>query len=170
MNADGTGQTMLTNDGAADVAPSWSPDGTKITFSSTKDGNFEIYSMNADGTGQTRLTTNTAADNISSWSPDGTKIAFSSGRDGNGEIYVMKADGTGQTRLTTNDALDADPEWQTLAPPSPPNNPVGGIIIPMDIVPLFVAGLFSNAFWMIPTLGGIAGAAMVLFKIKRKNG
>ena len=34
-------------------------DGSKIAFSSSRDGNYEIYVMNADGSGQTRLTINT---------------------------------------------------------------------------------------------------------------
>ena len=58
--------------------PAWSPDGTKIAFTTDRDGNFEIYVMNADGTGQTRLTNNAAADDEPAWSPDGSKIAFTS--------------------------------------------------------------------------------------------
>ncbi|GEM_PF-4443134 len=49
-----------------------------------------------------------------------------------------------------------------------PSGSVGGEIIPVDMTPLLVAGAFTNAFWMIPTLGGIAGAAIAIFKIKRK--
>jgi hypothetical protein len=111
MNADGTGQTRLTNNAASDLYPAWSPDGTKIAFSR----GFEIYVMNADGTGPTRLTHNTAHDDLPAWSPDGTKIAFGSDRDGinlNYEIYVMNADGTGPTRLTNNPAHDHWPAWR----------------------------------------------------------
>ncbi len=65
-----------------------SPSGPKITFSSKRDGNDEIYSMNADGSGQTRLTTNSASDYDPAYSPGAQKIAFTSKRDGNDEIYV----------------------------------------------------------------------------------
>ncbi|MEJ7862325.1 MAG: Calx-beta domain-containing protein, partial [Pyrinomonadaceae bacterium] len=111
MNADGSEQTRLTNNAAADGSPAFSPDGSKIAFASDRDGNAEIYVMNADGSGQTRLTNNAAGDVYPAFSPDGSKIAFSSSRDGNFEIYVMNADGSGQTRLTNNAQTDYDPAF-----------------------------------------------------------
>ena len=111
MNANGTGQTRLTNNPATDDEPAFSPDGSKIAFHSTRDGNLEVYVMNANGTGQTRLTNNSSPDAHPSWSPDGSKIAFRSDRDGNLEIYVMNSDGSNQTRLTNNPALDFYPAW-----------------------------------------------------------
>ena len=70
MNADGSAQTRLTHNRVDDWRSSWSPDGTRIAFGSTRDGNWEIYVMNADGSGQTRLTDNTADDWWPSWSPN----------------------------------------------------------------------------------------------------
>jgi TolB protein len=67
MNADGTGQTNLTNNPALDQEPDWSVNGRAVAFTSDRDGNFEIYAMNADGTGQTRLTNNPAFDSEPSW-------------------------------------------------------------------------------------------------------
>ena len=52
MNPDGIGQTRLTNNTADYVHPAWSPDGSKIAFQSSLEGNDEIYVMNADGTGK----------------------------------------------------------------------------------------------------------------------
>ena len=72
MDADGSNQTNLTNAPTAfDLAPAWSPDGTKIAFASSRDGssNLEIYVMDADGDNQTNLTNNAATDTNPAWSP-----------------------------------------------------------------------------------------------------
>jgi uncharacterized delta-60 repeat protein len=92
-NPDGTGPTNLTNFPGNDVWGAWSPDGTKIAFTSDRDGNFEIYVMNADGTNQTRLTDHSGYDYQPSWSPDGTKLAFTriidTGPAINSDVWVM---------------------------------------------------------------------------------
>jgi len=111
MNADGSGQTNLTNNAAHDFAPAWSPDGSKIAFSSGV-SIWEVFVMNADGTGRTNLSNNAAAiDSGPVWSPDGSKIAFNSDRYGNFDIYVMNADGTGQTRFTIIGAENYVGSW-----------------------------------------------------------
>ena len=111
VSPDGTNLARLTNNSANEGGACWSPDGSKIAFSSDRDGNSEIYVMNSDGTNQTRITNNPGNDGPSSWSPDGSKIAFSSDRDGNSEIYTMNADGTNQVRLTNNSVVDQSPIW-----------------------------------------------------------
>ena len=86
---------------------------SRIVFTSTRDGDAEIYVMNPDGTNQTRLTTSPGDDDHPTWSPDGSKIAFSSYRSGVREVYVMNPDGTNQTRLTTSTGVDRAqaPTW-----------------------------------------------------------
>ncbi|MGH2730914.1 MAG: TolB family protein [Actinomycetota bacterium] len=111
MAPDGSNQTRLTNNPAADFLPAASPDGTKIAFVSNRDGNFEIYVMNADGSNQTRLTNNPAFDFAPKFSPDGTKLVFDTDRDNNNEIYTINLDGTGLTRLTSNPAFDFEATW-----------------------------------------------------------
>ncbi len=110
MSADGSNQTRLTNDPGWDLSSSFSADGQKIAFLSSRDGNGEVYSMSADGSGQTRLTNNPAFDGWPAFSPDSSKIAFDSNRDGNDEIYSMNADGSGQARLTNAAGVDSYPE------------------------------------------------------------
>ena len=100
MNADGSGKRRLTHDARSNAEPAWSPDGRRIAFKSSRDGNSEIYVMNADGSGKRNLTRNPARDGRPSWSPDGRRIAFISDRDGRLEAHVMNADGSGQRSLT----------------------------------------------------------------------
>ena len=111
MDADGAGQTNLTDDSAVDDGAAWSPDGTKIAYTSGQGRNAEVYVIDADGNNRTALTDNLAFDGEPAWSPDGRRIAFTSDRDGNAEIYVMDADGSDPTRLTTSDTFDGEPSW-----------------------------------------------------------
>ena len=112
INADGTGQTRLTNNSDEDGFPAWSPNGARIAFQSSRDGNWDIYVMSADGSNQTRLTSNTDLDMFPAWSPDGTRIAYVSRTgDGSEEIYMMDADGSNQIRLTFNLVTEEFPTW-----------------------------------------------------------
>ena len=82
----------------------------RIVFTSTRDGNTEIYVMDADGGNQERLTNHPVDDLEPSWSPDLQKIAFSSGRGGFFQIHAMGADAKDPTKLTDG-GLDARPDW-----------------------------------------------------------
>ena len=82
-----------------------------IAFSSTRDGNSEIYIMDTDGGNQVRLTNHPEEDSNPSWSPDGRRIAFVSNRDkGYDHIYVMDSDGRHSTKLTKVGA-NRTPAW-----------------------------------------------------------
>lgn len=91
--------------------PAWSPDGRRIVFLSTRDGEPEIYVADADGSGQRRLTDSPGEDADAAWSPDGSSIAFDSKRTGNSQIYVMRPDGSDQRRLVVDGWYDAQPRW-----------------------------------------------------------
>jgi hypothetical protein len=69
MNPDGTAQTPITNHPAYDSPGMFSPDSTRIVFSTNRDGDFEMYVMNANGSGQTRITTAAGFDGSEDWQP-----------------------------------------------------------------------------------------------------
>ena len=75
---DGTDHRALTSGNYADVAPRWSPDGTRLAYVSDRDGKPQIYVRWADS-GQTAKITNLENPPADiSWSPDGALIAFNS--------------------------------------------------------------------------------------------
>ncbi len=137
MDTDGTNQTHLTNNTVADDEPDWSPDGSKIAFSSNRNDSHDIHVMDAkdeinnvtgnpgpDGNGDNlkRLTKKAAGDYEPAWSPDGKKIAFKSSRGGDdSEIFVMKANKPESKRnrpknLTKNGDVVGDfwPDWRPI--------------------------------------------------------
>ncbi len=86
MNANGSGSTPLTLDGAAGAVnefPDWSPDGTKILFEKGSG----IWVMGADGTNAHQLL---GFGKRPRWSPDGNLVAFHSGS----AVWVVDADGS----------------------------------------------------------------------------
>ena len=110
MNPDGTGQWGI-DFTPGDGDPAWSPDGTRIAFTTNRNGDEDIYSMAPDGSGATELTFSNAYDSDPAWSPDGKVIAFISFRAEGSGIYVMNADGTDQHLLAGNVGYPSHPSW-----------------------------------------------------------
>jgi Tol biopolymer transport system component len=108
VNSDGTGRTNVTPNDAStstNTAPAWSPDGTKIAFSSDMKPSRsalyprEIYVMDADGSHLSLVITGGDQPDLS---PDGSKIAYRGEYSGQGytDIYVANADGSNPVNLT----------------------------------------------------------------------
>lgn len=69
--------------------PSWSPDGTQLTFQGYWEGNWHIYILQKDGSDLQQLTHGPYDHREPHWSPDGTKIAFSSDKTGTYDIWTI---------------------------------------------------------------------------------
>ena len=121
INADGSGETRLTDGPGLKENTSWSPDGKRMLltfYQPDPESGFpdeetsEIYVMNSDGTDMKNLSNRSGLDGFAEWSPDGKLIAFQSTR-GNGtdNIFVMDADGGNIRRLTDDPASDMQPHW-----------------------------------------------------------
>lgn len=104
---------QLTDDLAPDFDPKFSPDGTRIAFTSLRDEYANIYCMDADGSNVQQLTFEKSMDYMGSWSFDGSKIAFTSARSGNYDIYCMNADGSNIQQVTTYKGEDG---WPVFSP------------------------------------------------------
>src|SRR5690606_2967109 len=101
-----------------------SPDGSRIVFTSSRDGDLDIYTMNADGSDVRRLTSELGYDGGAFFSPDGTKIIYRAHhpktpeaiadyqrllaqnliRPSQLDIFVMDVDGSNRRQVTNNGA------------------------------------------------------------------
>ncbi|MFL5796738.1 MAG: hypothetical protein ACJ77A_02250 [Actinomycetota bacterium] len=116
MNPDGSDQVNLTSAPSMDAFPAWSPDGTRIAFTTNRrNRNWDLDVMDADGSGVTPVTANSAAaDWLPAWSPDGSRIAFTRHRDGDdADLWFVDPDGSHAEAFTAaNSAFDdALPVW-----------------------------------------------------------
>ena len=103
----------LTNSWGIDVSPSYSPDGRKIVFNSSRHGNPHIYVMNSDGSNVNRITFKGKYNTEPVWSPRGDKIAYT-GRIKRGkeiDIITMNTDGSSKRRLTGSQGRNESPTW-----------------------------------------------------------
>lgn len=112
MTAEGTNQRQLTRGGDYNWLPCFSPDGKRIVFETTRDGNREIYVMNVDGSNPLNLSKDPQWDHHPACSPDGSRIAFMSRRDReSARIYVMNSDGSEVAPLTKLGGRASEPAW-----------------------------------------------------------
>src|SRR5690349_6269792 len=113
-DSDGSHIVQITNDVDSDYEPTFSPDGSKVIFTSYRGNSgsfgFDVITANTDGTGLTDLTPNSTLDHrFAVFSPDGTKIAFSAFDSVNIDwgIWIMNADGTGLSNVVRDTNHDA---------------------------------------------------------------
>jgi TolB protein len=94
-------------------APAWSPDNAQIVFSSSMQGNPELYVCDANGGRPKRLTFSNGGSTSPTWNPKtGQTIVFVSDRGGVPQLYLMNADGTNVAKLDLPDmGYVIDPSW-----------------------------------------------------------
>ena len=106
-----------------DSSPSWSPDGSNITFTRwTNYDSFqddftdpEAWLVRSDGTAPKKLTGARALPYVCGWSPDGTKILLQVYDGIQSDLFTINADGGDLTQIThTPDKNEYPASWQTL--------------------------------------------------------
>ncbi len=129
VKVDGTDIKRLTTAEGYDAEGTISPDGKKILFTSTRDGDLDLYDMNIDGTGVRRLTNSLGYDGGAWHSQDSQWIVWRANRPktpeeiarykdllsrnlvmpSRMELFISRADGTEQRQITSNGAANFAP-------------------------------------------------------------
>jgi len=99
----------IMDDTAVATEAAFSPDGSRIAFTSTRDGQPEIYIMDADGTSAARLTNSPGADGDASFTADGQAVVFHSLRTGHREIFLQPITSSDAVQLTQEPADNSQP-------------------------------------------------------------
>ncbi len=94
--------------------PAVSPDSKKIAFVSSRDGEYDLYTMDREGGSLKRILKAPGLEARPAWSPDGRKIAFTANRAGNYDIFIVNEDGSGLCQLTHNQERDDYAAWHPL--------------------------------------------------------
>jgi TolB protein len=111
----GSGDVTTLSTDPMPSAAAFSPDGKEIAFSSSRDGNAEIYIAHADGSRLRRLTFHPGIDTAPTWSPSGRRLAFTSDRTGTPQIFVVDRDGGNVEQLTFSGEWNDSPDWSPRA-------------------------------------------------------
>ncbi len=141
----------LTRGESVDRQPVFSPDGTRVAFSSDREGNVDIWELDLASGALRRLTTAKADDWDPGYSPDGAQILWSSKRTGHYEVWMAAHDGSG-ARQVTADGIDAenptmtpDGRWIVYASANPAQNGIWKIRPDGTEATRLVKGAMGNA-------------------------
>ncbi|MEQ9096091.1 MAG: DPP IV N-terminal domain-containing protein [Phycisphaerales bacterium] len=106
--------TRLTKSEGNDVMPKFSPDGTRVAFSSNRSGNWDLFVMPTTGGKAVQITTESSHELHPTWSPDGKYLAFSRLGEVSGkwELWVTEVGNPGVSKFLTYGLF---PQWSPVA-------------------------------------------------------
>jgi len=108
---DGANARQLTQDGALGYGPKFSPDGSKIAYSSDKSGYRDTYVIDLNTKKRTCVAQFPGQNTGAAFSPNGSTLALSLSKFGNPEICTIPSTGGEPTRLTNARGTDCSPTW-----------------------------------------------------------
>jgi TolB protein len=111
IDYDGYNFHKLTDTGALNLSPTWSPSGDYLLFTSYVSGNPDLIKMSMENGKLDWISKKKGLNSAPAWSPDRDKVALTFSANGNADIYTMNAEGRNWQRLTQSPAIDSSPSW-----------------------------------------------------------
>jgi Tol biopolymer transport system component len=112
MEADGSDQKKLVQDGSNSMDPAWSPDGRRIIFASLRgQRGYRLCIMDTDGKNVEEVANTSMGSSCPSWSPDSKNIAYVEAAPQASEIFSIAAGGANRKQLTALGGWNVCPAW-----------------------------------------------------------
>jgi TolB protein len=110
---DGSGGLLerVTEDEAIDVSPTWSPDGRRLAYCSSRGGSPQIYVLDLDSRRSRRVSMQGSYNTQPAWSPTGDRIAYTGRVGSRFQIFVVEVGSGGVRQVTSSGGDNVDPAW-----------------------------------------------------------
>ena len=111
---------QVTSAPRSEMVPVWSPDGSRLAFSTDWSGPPNLYLQSLDGNeAQVLLPANRQVQRLADWSPDGTSVVFTWDQSGSTDLWAIDPDSGTQDKLPEPRKLFNSPQRQSAGRFSP---------------------------------------------------
>ena len=173
----------LTADRALVASPDWSPDGTKLIYTTYhKTGFPDIYMIDVSNRRRIPIANFGGTNSSPAFSPNGQRIAMSLSGKGNSDIFISNANGKKPRAITRKKSIETSPSWspdgrwlvlESDMPGKPQLYEISSSGGPMRRLPTNISGYCSEPAWnpvdknLIAFTAAIAGGFQIVVYNKR---
>lgn len=111
MDMDGFNNQRITKDSSLNISPAWSPDGTKLVYTSYVNGFPDIYTVDLTSGHVRQLTSNRSTNITPAWSPKGDIIMYSSAKNRDPDLYIVNPNTGAERPFSPAFGIDIGPRF-----------------------------------------------------------
>ena len=108
---DGQNPRAISKNGSINLAPAWSPDGGRISYTSYRDNNPDLWVTDLTSGRHSKVSAHPGINAGAEWAPDGRALALTLSKDGDSEIYLIEPSGSIIRRMTRQWGIDVSPTF-----------------------------------------------------------
>ena len=108
---DGSNPRPVSRNGSINLSPAWSADGAKISYTSYRDNNPDLWVTDLRTGRHEKVSSWPGINAGAEWAPDGSELALTLSKDGDSDIYALQPDGSIIRKLTRQYGIDVSPSY-----------------------------------------------------------